>query len=83
MTNSDLECLKANIDHVVEIETREGEHFLAKVVWVFDQESGPDLFYLDVTANPRMQDSEHSHGCSIQLDEIAAVRKFDAQGGRA
>jgi hypothetical protein len=83
VTHSDLECLKANIDRVVEIETRGGEHFLAKVISVFDQESDPDLFYWDVTANPHMQDSEHSQGYSIQLDEIAAVRKFDPEGGRA
>lgn len=83
MTHSDIEFLKANIDRVVEIETREGEHFLTKVISVFNREPDPDLFYWDVTANPHMQDSEHSHGGRIQLDAIVAVKKFEAEGGRA
>jgi hypothetical protein len=83
MTDSDLECLKANIDQVVEIEVQTGERLLIKVISVFDQESDPDVFFFDVTSNPFMNDSEQTEGCALQLHEILSVRKYETQGVRA
>jgi hypothetical protein len=80
MTPSDLECLKTNIDQVVEIETRHGECLLIKVMFVFDQESDPDVFFWDVTSDPHEKDSEQTEGFSLRLEEIIAVKKF-ANGG--
>ncbi|MGP8174221.1 MAG: hypothetical protein ACLP7O_06690 [Terracidiphilus sp.] len=83
MNQSDLECLKANVDQIVEIETRKGEHLLIKVLYVFDQESDPDVFFYDVTSDPLKQDSEQSEGYGLPLQEIVSVRKYQIKGGRA
>jgi hypothetical protein len=83
MTQSDLECLKANIDQVVEIETQKGERLLIKVISVFDQESAPEVFFWDVTSDPLKQDSEQSEGYGLPLQKIASVKKWAVAGGRA
>ena len=83
MTDSDLECLKANIDQVVEIEVQTGERLLIKVISVFDQESDPDVFFFDVTSYPFMNVSEQTEGCALLLHEILSVRKYETQGVRA
>ena len=82
MTSSDLECLKSNVDQVVEIETLKGEHLLAQVISVFNRESDPDVFLFDLTSDLNEPDSQRTHGFSLPLHEIASVRKH-ANGGRA
>jgi len=82
MTVSDLEYLKASVGRIVEVEIRTGEHLVIKVISVFDQESEPDVFYWDVSSNPRMHDSEHSKGFSLPLKEIASVKRPELEGGR-
>jgi hypothetical protein len=83
MTQSDLECLKANINRVVQIETQKGECLLINVISVFDQESDPDVFFLDVTADPGQKNFEKTPGYSLPLHEIVSVREYAGNGGRA
>ena len=45
MTEADLMCLKSSIDKPVAIETVDGEHLTAKVLWVFDDEDNAEIFY--------------------------------------
>jgi hypothetical protein len=83
MKQSDLECLKENINQIVEIDTRNGEHLLIKVISVFDQESDPAVFFWDVTSDPQKLDLEQTEGFGLPLEEILTVRKFEVVGGRA
>jgi hypothetical protein len=83
MTQSDLECLKSNIDQVVEIETQNGDQLLIKVISVFDREPDPDVFFWDVTSDPLKKDSEQSQGYGLPLREIVSVRKWEIEGDRA
>lgn len=82
MTDSDLECLKMNIDQVVEIETLSGDRLLAKVIYVFDQESDPDVFLWDVTSDADKPNSQQTRGYGLPLCEIASVRKYPIDGAR-
>ena len=74
MTQAEIDCLKANVGRVVEIETQQGERLLIKPISVFDQESDPDVFFWDVTKNPTMLDSEHSKGYALPLSDIVSVK---------
>jgi hypothetical protein len=74
MTQTDLECLKSHVDQRVEIDTKEGEHLLIKIISVFDEESDPDLFFWDLTSDPTKPDSEQTQGYSMPLADIISVR---------
>jgi hypothetical protein len=74
MTEKDLETLRAAKGNVVEIETKDGEHLLIKVISLFDQESDPDVFFWDVTSAPNGPDAEQGQGYSLPLSEIVSVR---------
>jgi hypothetical protein len=52
MTDVELTFLKSQIDNVVALETVEGDHFLAKILSVFDEEDTPDVFYFEVEPGP-------------------------------
>jgi hypothetical protein len=75
VTDQDLNFLKSQIDRVVLIETNAGEQILAQVLFVFDGEDTPDVFFLEVEPGA---DGEFvpkgSGGYSVLLSEIAAVR---------
>jgi hypothetical protein len=76
LTDVDLLCLKSSIDKVVEIETVDGERLLAKVVWVFDTEDNPDVFYELVSTShpdhyPRLTEK---CGYSLPLENIVSVK---------
>ena len=47
MTNSEIQCLKDNVDRLVELETTDGEVIVAKVLSVFHDEKDDEheLFY--------------------------------------
>jgi hypothetical protein len=83
VTQADLDCLKTHIDQVVEIETQKGERLLINVISVFDEESDPDVFFHDVTADPNQESFERTPGYGLPLREITAVKEYTAQGGRA
>jgi hypothetical protein len=74
MTESELEYLKSKVGHVVEIETRKGERILIKPISVFDNESDPDIFFWDVTADPEKPDSERTQASALPLSEIVSVK---------
>ena len=75
MTSTELEVLKANVGQHVEIETKSGEHLRIKVLFVFDQESDPDVFFdvipLENGATPV---GNPVVGYSLPLADILAVR---------
>ena len=77
MTSEDLALLKSSIDLVVTLETVEGERFLAQILFVFDGEETPDVFYLKVEPGP---DGNFvpigSGGHSTLLADIAAVHRL-------
>lgn len=83
MTQADLDCLKSHIDRVVEIETQKGERLLINVIYVFDEESDPDVFFHDVTADPNQKNFEKTPGYGLPLSEITSVKEYTAQGARA
>ena len=71
MTNAELEFLKANVDRQVEIDTKDGERLRIKVLFVFDQESDPDVFFdvlsLETDSTPG---SKPVGGYSLPLADI-------------
>ena len=74
MTDIELTLLKASIDQVVALETKQGERHLAQILFVFDEGETPDVFYLKV--EPRADGSyvqQGSTGHSLLLSGIAAV----------
>ena len=75
MIAEELGLLKSNIDKAVRMQTRDGEDLVVKVIWVFDEESDPDLFYeLISTSRPeRYVQRDNVGGYSIPLEEIASV----------
>ena len=52
MTAEHLDLLKASIDQVVVLETAQGKHFLARILFVFDEGDTPDTFFVEVEAGP-------------------------------
>jgi hypothetical protein len=79
MTTEDLALLKSSIDLVVTLETVEGERFLAQILFVFDAEDNPDVFFLKVEPGP---DGNFvpigSGGHSMLLADIAAVHRLES-----
>jgi hypothetical protein len=75
MTSAELEFLKANVDRQVEIDTKNGEHMRIKVLFVFDQESAPDVFFDLVSPenDPRFE-GKPVGGFSLPLADIISVR---------
>jgi hypothetical protein len=77
MTSEDLALLKSSIDLVVTLETVEGERFLAQILFVFDGEETPDVFYLKVEPGPYGNFVPiGSGGHSTLLADIAAVHRL-------
>jgi hypothetical protein len=74
VTDHDLNFLKSQIDQVVLIETSAGERIFAQILFVFDGEDTPDVFFLEVE---RGSDGAYIQkgraGYSVLLSEIAAV----------
>ena len=66
MSSADLELLKANIDNVVELTFTDSTRELACIIFVFDEESDPDVFY--------DRAPKSSSGCGVRLSEIVSVR---------
>jgi hypothetical protein len=78
MTTEDLALLKSSIDLVVTIETVEGERFLAQILFVFDGEETPDVFYLKVEPGPDGNFVPIGSGHSTLLADIAAVHRLES-----
>ncbi|WP_353072237.1 hypothetical protein [Tunturiibacter gelidiferens] len=79
MTSEDLALLKSSIDLVVTLETVEGERFLAQILFVFEGEETPDVFYLKVEPGPHGNFVAIGNGGhSTLLSDIASVRRLEA-----
>jgi hypothetical protein len=77
VTDEHLTLLKSSIDQVVIIEATDGERILAQILFVFDGEDTPDVFYLKVSPGPDgTLVSQGSGGYSLLLSDIAAVRPY-------
>jgi small nuclear ribonucleoprotein (snRNP)-like protein len=80
MTESEIQCLKDNIDKTVEIETTNGERLIAKVLLVTHDEEYDEheLIYQVVSSN--MLESylyrESAGGYVLDFDNIVLVRPF-------
>ena len=78
MTDAEIQCLKENIDKLVEIQTVDGEHLIAKILSVFhsDEWDEHEVFYEVVSSN--MIDSYHHVGSpggyALDFDKIVSVK---------
>ncbi|NYF53221.1 hypothetical protein [Tunturiibacter gelidoferens] len=78
MTSEDLALLKSSIDLVVTLEMADGERFLAQILFVFDSEDTPDVFYLKVERGPHGNFVPlGSGGYSTLLSDIAALHRLE------
>ncbi len=74
MTDSERTLLKNSIDQVVDPEFCDGNHHLAKILFVFDEGDTPDVFYLKVSPGPDGTFvPEGATGHSVLLADIVAV----------
>ena len=79
MTDEHLNLLKSSIDHVVDLETIEGERHLAQILFVFEEGETPDVFYLKVVPGPDGEFvTQGATGHSLLLSDIVAVRPYQA-----
>jgi hypothetical protein len=77
MTDEHLNLLKSSIDKVVMIEATDGERIPAQILFVFDGEDTPDVFYLKVEPGPDGTFvPQGGGGYSVLLSDIAAVRPY-------
>ncbi len=75
LTTAELECLKANVDGYVEIDTKAGERLKIKVLFVFDQESDADVFFDVIPAEGDVKPADKPvGGYSLPLADIISVR---------
>jgi hypothetical protein len=80
MTISEIQCLKDNVDKIVEIETTSGERLIAKVLFVNHSEEYDehDLLYEVVETN--MPEFYASHkdcgGFVMDFEYIVSVKPF-------
>ncbi len=75
MTEAELAFLKSQIDKVVVLETVQGDHFLAQVLFVFDEGDTPDVFFNEVELGPDGTYIEKgSSGHSLLLSDILTVQ---------
>ena len=78
MTEEQLILLKSSIDRAVTLETVDGERILAQILFVFDGEDTPDVFYLKVEPGPDGTFlPQGSGGYSVLLSDIAAVHPYE------
>ena len=75
MTDTERAALQSQIDQVVVLETIQGDHLLAKILFVFDEGETPDLFCVEVDSDPTGDYIEKgTTGHSILLSDIASVK---------
>jgi hypothetical protein len=76
MTETEIPCLKDQIDKLVEIETSDGEIITARVISVFDDENYDEheLFYEVISTSMPYENRESSGGCALDFNKILSVR---------
>jgi hypothetical protein len=75
MTDIERAFLKSQIDKVVVLETIQGDHLLAQIVFVFDEGETPDLFCIEVECTPDghyVQKGTSGH--SILLSDVVSIQ---------
>ena len=77
MTESEIQCLKENINKVVQIETIDAELIVAKVISVFDDQSEDEheLFFELITSNAAdfYARFKNSGGFALDFENILSV----------
>jgi hypothetical protein len=73
VTATDIQLLKASVDKIVELIFSDGTMELVRVIFVFDEESAPDLFYSRIGA-----DGHVTGDFSASLAEIVSVSTVPA-----
>ncbi|HEY6376334.1 MAG TPA: hypothetical protein VIX90_12500 [Edaphobacter sp.] len=74
MTDTERAFLKSQTDKVVVLETIQGDHLLAQILFVFDEGETPDLFCLEVEPAPDgTYVQKGTTGHSILLSDIRTV----------
>ena len=76
MTETEIQCLKDQIDKLVEIETSDGEILTARVISVFDDKNYDEheLFYEVISTNMPYENRESSGGHALDFSKILSVR---------
>ena len=75
MTEAERAWIKTQIDHVVLLETTQGQSLLAQILFVFDEGETPDLFCLEVQPNPDGTYTQKGNtGHSILLSDIVTAK---------
>jgi hypothetical protein len=71
MNETDRTFLKTQLDQVVALEMLQGDQLLVQLLFIFDEEPTPDLFCLEVTANPDgTYTPKNTTGLSILFSDI-------------
>jgi hypothetical protein len=77
---SDIQCLKDNIDKAVEIQTIDGERLIAKVLFVtHDQEYDEHEVLYEVVSSNMIQSYAHlenAGGYVLDFEKILSVKPF-------
>jgi hypothetical protein len=75
MTETEIQCLKDQIEKLVEIETSDGEILTARVISVFDDENYDEheLFYEVISTNMPYENRESSGGYALAFSKILSV----------
>jgi hypothetical protein len=83
MTQSDIQCLRDNVDKLVEIETIDAELLTAKVISVFDDKDNEEheLFFEIISSNAPdfYARFKNSGGFALDFDSILSVRPLEPE----
>lgn len=80
MTESEIQCLKDNIDKLVEIETADGERLVARLVFVMHSEEYDehDVQYQMISTN-MPEAYTRSGDYVLDFDKIVSVKPYSAK----
>ncbi len=80
MTESEIQCLKDNIDKAVEIQTIDGERLIAKILFVtHDQEHDEHELLYEVVSSNMIEPYAHldnAGGYVLDFDKVLSVKPF-------
>ena len=87
MTESEIQCLKDNVDKAVVIETLDGERLIAKVLFVThcEEYDEHDVLYEMISSSTPDFYAKHAdtRGFVLDFDRIASVKPLADLGGNA
>ena len=80
MSDIELDLLKASVDKQVEIEITGGERLRVIVLFVFDEEAIPELFYDTIPPEMKLApDGRKIGGYAVPLADIVSVRTISSE----